>query len=117
MVLSRRETFMGRWMLAVFISVPTVFPGIDSLVARPRAFTVWDNGTGQWANPNAEDLTEDVSPLRSVQSTPDILPTFRKSLAAKISNPSRTLPTSAKPPAAAAKGGTAAQYSVRRIAP
>jgi hypothetical protein len=90
-------------MLAMLLPILPLFSTIDNAGARPREFTVWDNEKSQWTNPNAEDLAEDVSPLRSVQSNPNILPTYGKSHGGKISPLSRTLPAPAKKPPAIAK--------------
>jgi hypothetical protein len=108
---------MRSLILAVLLPMLPVLSAIDNASARPREFTLWDNETSQWTNPNAEDLAEDVSPVRSVQSNPDILPTFRKMLGGTVTQPSRPLPTAAKKPQAVAKGGVGPQNLARRITP
>lgn len=102
-------------VLAIFISVAMLFPAMDHAGARPRAFTLWDNDSGQWANPSAEDLAEDVSPSRGLQGSPDILPTFRKLPDAKISPPSRASTTLSPRLPVVVKTGKGSQYSARRV--
>jgi hypothetical protein len=104
-------------ILAMLLPILPLLPTIDNAGARPREFTVWDNEKAQWTNPNPQDLAEDVSPLRSVQSNPTILPTFRKMQGGTVTQPSRKLPTAAKKPQAVAKGGVGPQNLARRVAP
>jgi hypothetical protein len=104
-------------ILAIPFSILPLISTIDNAGARPREFTIWDNENAQWANPNAEDPAEDVSPSRSVQSNPAILPIYGKSQSGKVSPLSRTLPAPAKKPPAIAKAAVGPQNLARRVAP
>jgi hypothetical protein len=102
---------------AVVIAAAAIAIGTGAAAAGPRAFTVWDNAAATWANPNAQDLADDTSPMRSEQS-PTILPTFRKVEGAPMSSMSsvpRPLPVLAKPaPPAAKRAPAPPRYSARR---
>jgi hypothetical protein len=104
-------------ILVMLLPIVPLLSAIDNAGARPREFTIWDNEKSQWTNPNIDDLAEDVSPFRSVQSNPAILATFRKMQVGTVTQPSRTLPTAAKKPQPVAKGGVGPQNLARRVAP